>query len=372
MEWRIFFIGPMGKEESVDYSEHLPMLHAHIVDHLMSEKHGYTRENKDSLKKKVWKNERREGTWLKKGTEKITTITPFALYGAGAIPENVFDTIDDSDLIIADLSGNKPSVIYELAFAHALGIRTIIVGSSQEVSYYFSQSKITDIQFQPNQISSASLDKEIDRWLEDKTKRFNSKNPLTEFYGAPLPDISAATGLAAGFYDNFARPILASGEIVERMPDGSEEVRELKGLIVLHPENFEQKIGQVEKNLRDKLESSFSGGVKRGRRGELVIQTKDGERIPTFLVEDYMIDVPRTMFSLALSPRLERSTKSKKAKSLRENMERVLVGRFFETVKDFLVEDRYIEEEEEKFHYGTIEEIPEIIKTGKSKTWKQD
>jgi hypothetical protein len=50
-------------------------------------------------------------------------------------------------------------------------------------------------------------------------------------------------------------------------------------------------------------------------------------------------------------------------------MERVLIERFFETVKDFLLEDRNIEEEQERFHYGSVAEIVEIVKTGKSNTW---
>ena len=41
------------------------------------------------------------------------------------------------------------------------------------------------------------------------------ENPLHDFYEAPLLDISSASGLAAGFYANFARPILDGGFIVD-------------------------------------------------------------------------------------------------------------------------------------------------------------
>lgn len=384
MEWRIFFIGPMGSgpaetasgaEPTDDLGTHLPRLMKYLVDYLEN-KQGFISEGEQEHT--LTEGDTINSISLVQGEDKIAVLTPFSLYGPGDIPSNVFDAIDDSDLIIADLSGNKPAVIYELAFAHALGIRTIVVGGPNERSFYFSQTRFAEVDFTKDPISSKDLNGHINSWLKDKNKRFDSPNPLTDFYGAPLPDISAAAGLGAGFYDNFARPILTDGTIVERGPNGSENIRPLKGLIVLRPENFDQRINQLDKALLAKLEDRFQKGdspeklkkeIKRGKPDELFIKTKEGVRIPFFLVDDWMIDIPRTMFSLALSPRLERSVKSKKNKALRNNMERVLIERFFEAVKAHLAADRNIEGEQEMFHYGTIKEIPEIIETGKSETW---
>jgi hypothetical protein len=384
MEWRIFFIGPMGSAPveaggssalNDDIGAHLPKLMKHLVDYLQN-KQGYTLEGEQ--KHTLTEGDTISSISLVKDEEKITILTPFDLYGPGDIPSNVFDAIDDSDLIIADLSGNKPAVIYELAFAHALGIRTIVVGGPNERSFYFSQTRFAEVDFTANPISSTDLNGHINDWVKNKNKRFDSPNPLTDFYGAPLPDISAAAGLGASFYDNFARPILTDGNIVEKKPDGSEDIRPLKGLIVIRPENFDQRIKQVEEALLKELNDKFQGPklakkkkkeIKRGKRGEIFIQTKEGERTQFFLVDDWIIDVPRAMFSLALSPRLERSSNSKKNKSLRHNMERVLIERFFEAIKKHLVKERSIIGEEEKFHYGSIEEIPKIIETGKSTAW---
>jgi len=63
-----------------------------------------------------------------------------------------------------------------------------------------------------------------------------------------------------------------------------------------------------------------------------------------------------------LSPRL----RGKKDKALK-NMQGVLVERFCEAVKKLLKDDPNIEEE--RFHFGSVEEIPSIIETGESKTW---
>ena len=396
MEWRIFFIGPMSDENPTDdYKSHLPKLHKYIVSHL--ETREYTQTNlkghtptQGSHVKKVS---------LERDRDKITVFTPFNLHDSGDIPDEVFYAIDHSDLIIADLSDNRPPVIYELAFVHALGIETILVGGPETISFYFSHTKIFNIDFRAETISSPDLDARIDSWLDKKKKLFNSTNPLQKFYRAPLPDISAARGLAAGFYDNFARPILTGGKIVHReqissegsakagddnshlslwrrllrtfgrpakKEEVSEKISELKGLIVLRPENFASSINEMKIALEEHLNSRFPGEVKRGGPGKIFIKTDEGERTAFFLVRDYLIDIPRTMFSLILSPRLERYTEDK---SLKSDMEGVLINRFFESVKDYLMHDTNIKEKRKKFHFGSVEEIPSIIETGESKTW---
>ena len=50
----------------------------------------------------------------------------------GRITEQIMESIRDADLLIADLSGNNPNVMYELGYGHALCKPTIII--NQEVS----------------------------------------------------------------------------------------------------------------------------------------------------------------------------------------------------------------------------------------------
>ena len=208
MEWRIFFIGPMGKEKAgkgaakaVDYSAHLPKLYEFVVAYL-KQAHGYVETKTKSHR--LTEGARVSSVTLRnKKKDTITILTPFALYGAGDIPSSVFDAIDDSDLIIADLSGNKPAVIYELAFTHALGIETILVGGPDAMSFYLSQTKFINIDFGRKTLVSDDLKNRLDSWVNNRNKLFESENPLQKFYGAPLPDISGLyrsiiTGLSAG------------------------------------------------------------------------------------------------------------------------------------------------------------------------------
>jgi hypothetical protein len=374
MEWRIFFIGPIGNKKSgkgsaktVGHSPHLSKLHKYVVSHL--ETSGYTQTN---LAGHIpTQDSHTNGVSLERGGDKITVLIPSDLHDSGNIPEEIFDAIDHSDLIIADLSGNRPEVIYELAFAHALGIETILVGGPNTRSFYLLPNRIINIDFRAKTISSPDLDAVFDWWLNRKNKLFNSTNPMQQFYGVPLPDISAPSGLAAGFYDNFARPILTGGEIVHRELNSEGTVSEhrsaIKGLIVLRPENLASSIMEMEDALEELLNSRFPGEVKRGAPEKTFILTNEGARTAFFLVRDYLIDIPRTMFSLALSPRLRRYTD----KSLKSDMEGVLINRFFASVKNYLAHDQVIREEKKKFHFGSIEEIPSIIETGQSKTWTQ-
>lgn len=375
MEWRVFFIGPMGKEKlgkgvakAVDYRMHLPRLHKYLVTYLKKE-HEYIETNDQEHVSS--EGRRFPSVTLSNGKDTITVLTPFNLYGRRKIPDKVFDAIDESDLVIADLSGNKPAVIYELAFVHALGIETILVGNPESISFYLNQTNVISINFKAKKIVSDEFEGEIDNWLESKNKLFNSSNPLSDFYKAPLPDISAANGLAAGFYDNFAGPILMSGKIVDRKQTSKgktiDKVSPLKGLIVLRPENLTSSVMELKAHLEEQLTQQFPGEVQYGELEKLFISTEEGVRTPFFLVRNYLIDIPRTMFSLRLSPRLERYSGSP---TLKNNMESVLIGRFFEGVKKYIGrEEAAMKNKKKLFHFGSVEEIPEIIKTGESKTW---
>ncbi len=48
----------------------------------------------------------------------------------GRITDQVLDAIKSADLVVADLTGNNPNVMYELGYAHALGKRTVITNQS--------------------------------------------------------------------------------------------------------------------------------------------------------------------------------------------------------------------------------------------------
>ncbi len=363
MEWRVFVIGPMSKR----FPNHIEKLHEFFADDLVKH-HGCERVGMSA----------EGGLVLKNGKDTVVAFTPRKRYLRADIPTNVFHQIDNADLIIADLSGNRPPVVYELAMAHALGVDTILVGGRTTQTFYFSQIHFHGVDFSEDPITSESLSQDIDLWMRTRRKLRAAQNPLQAFYGAPLLDISAASGLAAGFYDNFARPILVGGEIVQRRRTPTwlglgprreyETTRSVKGLIVLRPESLTAEIPEIEADLAEVLNRNFGAEVLKGKPNHLFIRvrrqsisgTEDESRIPFFLVGDYVIDIPRTIFSLKLSRRLGRLLEVRDADVLLDHgMQHVLIECFLHNLQRLIQSDRSTKGK--LFRIATADELPAVI-----------
>ena len=55
-------------------------------------------------------------------------------FGPGRITDQILAAIQDADIVIADLTGNNPNVMYELGFSHALGKSAIILNQNVHAS----------------------------------------------------------------------------------------------------------------------------------------------------------------------------------------------------------------------------------------------
>jgi hypothetical protein len=379
MDWRVFLIGPMND----DYPGHIERIRDYVVDRLMNV-HAYRRCDESVPHRVVME------TGSGESTSRVIVITPVEHEVPGSIPANVFHQIDNADLVIADLSGTRPAVVYELAFAHALGIETILVGGNGDKVFYLKQYRFSAFDFQTAGAASPALNNHFDTWLDKRHKVHDAPNPIHEFYGAPLLDISAAGGLAAGYFDNFARPVLGSGviveraEVVENRPSLGwlgmktrrivETKRPLKGLIVGKPSSLTQEIVEFERELNYALEASLAGEMVRGKSGKLFIelQGEEGIRVPFVCVRDYVIDVPRTMFSMKLSRRLERLSSLDLEPAIDRNMQHILIEYFFYSLMKRIQNSRELKiklaEKQIEFHVATPAEIAEIIKTGRNDT----
>jgi hypothetical protein len=58
-------------------------------------------------------------------------IISLDLNAPGSIPDQIWQDIRKSDVIIADITGNNPNVYYEVGLAHALGKEVIILNQDQ-------------------------------------------------------------------------------------------------------------------------------------------------------------------------------------------------------------------------------------------------
>lgn len=366
MDWRVFFIGPM----SPPFDQNLPCLRTLVVNYLVK-KRGYRRTRRTTHPTVV------------RSDDRITIIIPQDdRLPSGSIPHSVFHQIDNADLVVADLTGGRTAVAYELAMAHALGVYTALVGKkpSADLMFYLRQLKLLEIDLtdpayaSPTALPPPEIADAIDRWLTVRHTISGADNPFSQFYGAPLYDISAASGLAAGFYMNFALPILLSGRLASSPPDSvsSAQIKgtprsSVRGLIVLRPDGLTQKIPEVEDELELTLRRAFGDReIPPEVHSQATVQTDQGVRTAFRAVQGFVIDIPRTIFSLIQCYRLQRlkdklvDSDPETRASLSSNMQEILIDRFFDDLQRRAERDENLFQRR-KLMVGTCAEIPELL-----------
>ena len=71
------------------------------------------------------------------------------IYGPNRIIEDVFATIDTSKLVICDITGKNPNVLYEAGIAHTRNVDVILLTQKSD-DVPFNLSQVRDIQYFPN------------------------------------------------------------------------------------------------------------------------------------------------------------------------------------------------------------------------------
>jgi hypothetical protein len=365
MQWRIFFIGPMSGG-----GDHFDQMMAAVRAELSE--HGYrpsgTGDPDDAGDvDEVPGGENGSSLVLTRSDgDEITLIRPHELFRPGSIRANVFEAIDDSDLVVADLSGVRPTVVYELAFAHALGVWTMMLGSDDDANamFYLRDYRHARVDFGLPDIRSAEFRQNFQTWLTGRNKRFDSNNPFTDFYQAPIPDISAANGLANGYYENFLRPVLMPGSrIVDRTHADAEPV-EVDGVLVVRPAHL-RRLWDLVSSTGELLDAAFPGSFRLGEKEKVYVETPRGHRTCEFIVGGWLVDVPRTLLTLERSPRLRRTSSAGRLgvanQEAHDHLSVVLIERFLEVARHAVAGDEDLRRVEDRFFYGSPEEIAAFL-----------
>ena len=81
------------------------------------------------------------------------------------VHENIYDQIVqnlwDADYIIADLSGLKPNVVYELGIAHTLNKRTILISQELDASVPFDLKSQYVLKYQLGRTTASDLSRQL-------------------------------------------------------------------------------------------------------------------------------------------------------------------------------------------------------------------
>lgn len=242
------------------------------------------------------------------GYSSFTVTAPEHLQG-NRIANEVFRVLDKADIVVLDLSarGNtaapSPNVMYELALVHALGLPYVLMSSTPDPSpFYVSHDRVRQVDYTDHAAIIATLQGPFSAYLEpDKSENF-ADNVVSSYYdNAALIDISAAAGLAAGYYDNFVHRVLREGNGVLARSEG----RFTKLLTVL-PADLEITAQQQMEKLQELVKSS--GYLLEST--ELKLAESDIRGMAVKHVGPLLIDVPSTVYALRRSPRLRKHRKS--------------------------------------------------------------
>jgi hypothetical protein len=137
-----------------------------------------------------------------------------------------FEMLANADLVIADVTGRDPNVIYQVAVAHCLGQLVIVVGENVAFSNYQELPfDVIRLKLGPSEQLGEVLQEEV---LNIKRAcQTLMDNPVRKAFNAPLTELSPSSGLVLGYYGNFVRSV--AYKICEIMLGTSSDVIEVGG-----------------------------------------------------------------------------------------------------------------------------------------------
>ena len=217
------------------------------------------------------------------------------------IVENVLSLLDTADLVVFNLTPkasnpDRANVFYELGLVHALGIPSMaVVLDSAAVPFYawtMSQSRVPD--FEVETLADA-LRAPLRDFLRREVSFVNDR--VSQFYrNVPIVNISAAVGLAAGYYFNFLARLITEGGFLGHYPDAYRHV------VYVRPSSLETTYQADQERLRQALGEE---GMTLETGGTLAAIPSDNKG-PIWYdhVGDVVVDIPRAIYPLRRSPRL--------------------------------------------------------------------
>lgn len=206
---------------------------------------------------------------------------------SAVIKDDVFHRIDVADLAIADISTTSRNVMYEIAYFNALGTPLILIDfKGGTPPFYLVQSRVLQVSDYTIEDIAARLKPVIGGYLRGEDMNLTD-NPITQFYGAALVDISAATGVAVGFFENFAYHVLVRGGVLSANP-------ELTELVMIKPE----RINDLESDRR-RVGARLAGGERR----TLKAPPHPRGEVTALVIGDTIVDFPTPLYALNSAPR---------------------------------------------------------------------
>lgn len=184
------------------------------------------------------------------GFQRHAVVAPEHLQG-NLIVTDVVSHLEGADFVVFDLSPRpnelspSPNVMYELGLVHALGLPHVLLkGKGGGLPFYVTQNRVRTVDFGKDASVEAALAPVFRSVLQRGGIGFADNAVSQYFGGAALVDISAAAGLAVGYYDAFIDYLLRAGGYLQRA-----EGAPFRHVVTVVPERFGPTAVDDEKTL---------------------------------------------------------------------------------------------------------------------------
>ncbi|NHE57851.1 STING domain-containing protein [Cyclobacterium plantarum] len=147
------------------------------------------------------------------GPHGFTVITPEE-GNIGSVMDQVLLYLEQADILVADITGNNPNVMYELGIYHSFGKPSLIVKDSsvsneqEQTPFDIAAYRFLDLPFDDTEASKALLKPRFEDIIKVLGEIDWFPNPVTRFYNAPIAEIPTAVGLSKNYLKNFLSMIL--------------------------------------------------------------------------------------------------------------------------------------------------------------------
>ena len=127
----------------------------------------------------------------------------------GRIMDQVLLSLDQAELLVADLTGNNPNVLYELAVYHMTGRPYVTVRDTaraldgERTPFDIQAYRYVEINLDDPAEAREQLAPVIERLFARGNRRNRYSNPITDAYQNPATHLRYATAMAENYIRNF-------------------------------------------------------------------------------------------------------------------------------------------------------------------------
>ncbi|WP_048120580.1 STING domain-containing protein [Methanosarcina vacuolata] len=166
----------------------------------------------------------------------------------GNIMHHIIRSCDRAQLVIADVTGNNPNVLYEMAIIDAMGrpcvpVKIRDVADNEKDLQLFDRAQYRHFEINARETEEAinKLGPVIHKVLQARQDGDLIENPMTDYFGIPLNSMSSAYGIARSYYRNLVVPCF-EGKIIDGPDFALEEESQIidRKMVCIIPGNLEQ------------------------------------------------------------------------------------------------------------------------------------